>query len=117
MPERYILDKALKHDTLYRSEPDIYYVVERVGTDSTSKAKLEVDGSTVLEILNTIARPHPTDANRFPPLELQKNYIVIPPDKTFRFTGSSGSIMRILGSLFSLAPGEVMVPAHASRFV
>ena len=116
MPERYILDKALKHDTLYRSEPDIYYAVERVGTDSTSKAKLEVDGSTVLEITNTIARPHPTDANRFPPLDLQKNYIVIPPDKTFKYTGESGKIMRLLGWLFVLAPGEAMVPAHASRF-
>ena len=116
MAEKYILDKALKHDTLYRSEPDIYYVVERVGTDSTSRAKLEVDGSTVLEIINTIARPHPTDVNRFPPIELQKNYLVIPPDKTFKYTGELGKTMRLLGWLFALAPGEAMVPAYASRF-
>ena len=116
MPEKYILDKALKTGTLYRSEPDIYYVIEQVGTDSTTKGTLEIDGSTVLEILDNLAQPNPTDAKRFPPIDLKTNYLVIPPDKTFKFTGSSGSVMRILGSLFSLAPGEAITPAYASRF-
>ena len=116
MPEKYILDKALKTGVLYRTEPDMYYVIEAIGTDSTTEGKLEIDGSTVLKTLDDLAQPQPTDAKRFPPMELKSNYLVIPPDKTFQFTGSSGSIMRILGSMFALAPGETMVPAHASRF-
>ena len=116
MPEKYILDKALKTGTLYRTEPDMYYLIDRIGTDSTSEGTLEIDGSTVLKLINNLAQPQPTDAKRFPPIELKQNYLVVPSNKTFKFTGSSGSIMRIMGSLFSLAPGEAIAPAHASRF-
>ena len=116
MAEKYILDKALKTGTLYRIEPDMYYVIERVGTDSAEKGTLEIDGSTVLEIINNLAQPQPTDTKRFPPLELEKNYLVIPPDKTFKFTGASGSIMRILGQMYSLAPGEAVPASHLARF-
>ena len=116
MPEKYILDKALKTGILYRTEPDMYWIIEQVGTDSTTKGVLEIDGSTVLELINNLAQPQPTDTLRFPPVDLKTNFLVIPPDKTFKFTGSSGSIMRIFGQLYSLAPGETMVPAHASRF-
>ena len=116
MAEKYILDKALKTGVLYRIEPDMYYVIERVGTDTATKGTLEIDGSTVLEILNNLAQPHPTDTYRFPPLDLEKNYLVIPPDKTFKFTGASGSIMRILGQMYSLAPGEAVPASHLARF-
>ena len=116
MAEKYILDKALKTGMLYRIEPDMYYVIERVGTDTATRGTLEIDGSTVLEILNNLAQPQQTDAKRFPPFELEKNYLVIPPDKTFKFTGASGSIMRILGQMYSLAPGEAVPASHLARF-
>ena len=116
MAEKYILDKALKTGVLYRIEPDMYYVIERAGTNSATKGTLEIDGSTVLEILNNLAQPHSTDTYRFPPLDLEKNYLVIPPDKTFKFTGALGSIMRIMGQMYSLAPGEAVPPAHLARF-
>jgi len=116
MPQVYILDKVLKVGVLYRSEPDKAYVVKAVGTDSTSKATLTVEGAPVLETLNLLNLLEARDVERFPPLNLQANYVVVPPDKVFSFTGSSGSKMRIMGDLLSLAPGEVLPSAQAARY-
>jgi len=117
MPQVYILDKVLKVGVLYRSEPDKAYVIKAVGTDSTSKATLTVEGAPVLETLNLLNLLEARDVERFPPLNLQANFVVVPPDKVFSFTGSSGSKMRIMGDLLSLAPGEVLPTAQAARYV
>jgi len=116
MPQVYILDKVLKVGVLYRSEPDKAYVVKAVGTDSTTKATLTVEGAPVLETLNLLNLLEARDVERFPPLNLQTNYVVVPPDKVFSFTGSSGSKMRLVGDLLSLAPGEVLPSAQAARY-
>jgi hypothetical protein len=116
MPEKYILDKALKTGVLYRAEDDKYLVIDAVGTDSTTKGTLTIDGSTVLEILDDLALPEKSNAKRFPPMDLLKNLLVIPPKKPFTFVGSSGGIMRVLGSLMVLAPGEGVPTAHLARF-
>jgi len=116
MPDKYILDKALKTGVLYRAESDKYFVIEKVGTNSTEKATLTVDGSTVLDIVDDLALPEKSNARRFPPLELGKNLIVIPPKKPFSFEGSAGSIMRVIGSLMVLAPGEGVPTPHVARF-
>jgi len=117
MPQVYILDKVLKVGVLYRSEPDKAYVVKAVGTDSTTKATLTVEGAPVLETVNLLNLLEARDVERFPPLDLKLNYVVIPPDKVFSFTGSSGSLMRVTGELLSLAPGEVLPTALAARYV
>jgi len=116
MPQVYILDKVLKVGVLYRSEPDKAYVVKAAGTDSTTKATLTVEGAPVLETVNRLGMPEARDVERFPPLDLQVNFVVVPPDKVFSFTGASGSKMRIMGDLLSLAPGEVLPSAQAARY-
>ena len=116
MPDKYILDKALKTDVLYRAEDDKYLVIDAIGLDSATKGTLTIDGSTVLELLDDLAQPQPTDAKRFPPLDLRKDLLVIPPKKPFTFAGSAGSIMRVLGSLMVLAPGEGIPTPHLARF-
>jgi len=116
MPQVYILDKVLKTGVLYRSEPDKAYVVKAVGTDSTTKATLTVEGAPVLETVNLLSLLEARDVERFPPLDLGLNYVVVPPDKVFSFSGSSGSRMRLMGELLSLAPGEVLPSAQAARY-
>jgi len=116
MPQTYILDKVLKTDVLYRSEPDKAYIIKAAGTDSTTKATLTVEGAPVLETINALSRLEQRDVIRFPPLDLQANYVVVPPDKVFGFTGSSGSRMRIVGDLLSLAPGEALPNVQAVRY-
>jgi hypothetical protein len=116
MPERYILDKVLKTGTLYRAEDDKYLVVEAAGTNSTSKGTLTVDGSVVLELLDGVAKLQPRDVDRFGPMSLGKNSVVVPPKKLFSFTGSSGSALRVVGSLMVLGPGEGILTPHLARF-
>ena len=116
MVERVLLDKLMRVDTLYRAEWDRYFVVDQVGTNSTTKATLKVDGAVVLEIFNKLALLNERDIERFPPFPLGSNYIVIPPRKIFEFSGSSGSMMRLKGFLYILAPGEAMAEAHNVRF-
>jgi len=116
MPQVYILDKVLKAGVLYRSEPDKAYVVKAAGTNSTAKATLTVEGAPVLEIRDNLALLEQRDTQRFPPLNLGGNYVVVPPDKVFSFTGATGSLMRLMGDLLSLAPGEVLPSAQAARY-
>jgi len=116
MPQVYILDKVLKTGVLYRSEPDKAYVVKAAGCNSTTKATLTVEGAPVLEIRDKLALLEMRDIERFPPLDLQADYVVVPPDKVFSFTGSTGSVMRVQGDLLSLAPGEVLPSAQAARY-
>jgi len=116
MPQVYILDKVLKTGVLYRSEPDKAYVVKAVGTDSSAKTTLAVEGAPTLETIDRLGLLEQVDTFRFPPLNLKENYVVVPPDKVFSFTGTSGSKMRITGDLLSLAPGEVLPSAQAARY-
>jgi hypothetical protein len=116
VPEKYLLDKVLKAGVLYRAEDDKYFVVESAGTNSTSQGKLTVDGSVVLELVDKIAGLQDRDVNRFGPLDLGKNYVVIPPKKPFSFSGASGSVLRIRGSLMVLGPGEGIPTPHLARF-
>jgi len=116
MPERYILDKVLKAGVLYRAEDDKYFVIEAAGTNSVGKGSLVVDGSVVLELNGRVARLEQTHTNRFPPLALGKNSVVIPPKKPFSFSGDSGSYLRVRGSLMVLGPGEGVLTPHLARF-
>jgi len=110
------LDKLIKTGILYRAEDDKYLLVDQLGTDSTTKASLKVDGSVVIEIINKLALLNERDIERFPPMPLGNNYIVIPPKKPFTFEGSTGSLMRLKGFQYILAPGEVPAAAHMARF-
>jgi hypothetical protein len=116
MAEKYVLDKAITPGILYRSEPDAFFVVKAIGTDSTTKAQLKVEGAVVAEIINKIALIEARDVERFPPIDLGDLYVVIPPDKVFECTGDSGSKMRLVGELWKLGPGEGLPGPFAGRF-
>jgi len=112
----YMLDKVLDTGTTYTAESDKAYIIRKVGTTSTSKATLEVAGADCLEILDEIARTHPTTYYLYDLLDLGDYYIVVPPDKKFGFTGSSGSKMRIVGEILELAPGEALPSPYMGRY-
>jgi len=117
MPEEIIFDKTLDSGTLYRAEEDKYFVIEKVGTDSTLKPTyLEVDGKRVLEIYDVIAPLKKTSLNLLGMLDISDRPIIVPPTKTFVFYGSSGSKMRIVGKLGKIVPPEAMPGGYAARF-
>lgn len=117
MPEEIIFDKTLDTGTLYRAEEDKYFVIEKVGTNSTAKPTyLEVDGKRVLEIFDTIAPLKKASSNLLGMLDISDNPIIVPPTKTFVFYGSSSSVMRIVGKLGKIVPPEAMPGGYAARF-
>ena len=114
--KKYFLDKTIAVGTLYRAETDKAYVIKAIGTDSATKATLSVAGVPVAEIYSEMAPLYPTSGNLNGPINLGKLFIVIPPTKTFSFTGAAGSSMRLIGELIELEPGEVLPSDLLSRF-
>jgi hypothetical protein len=114
--KKYYLDKIIDQGTLYRAETDKAYVVTAIGTDSSTKATLYVGGVPVAEIYNEMAPNYPINTNLNGPIALGNLFIVIPPAKTFSFSGSSGSTMRLIGNIIELGPGEALTPDLLARF-
>lgn len=114
--KRYLLDKIIDVDTTYTAEMDKAYVIQAVGTDSSTKATLKVAGAPVLEIVEDIAPIAPKMTNLNGLLELGDLYVVVPPSKKFSFTGASGSKMRIKGYILELGPGEALPAGLLARY-
>jgi len=114
--QKYFLDKTIDVGVLYRTETDKAYVIREIGTTSTTKATLSVAGIPVIEIYSELAPNYKTSSNLNGPIKLGKLFIVIPPTKTFTFTGSTGSTMRLVGEIIELSPGETLPTDLMSRW-
>jgi len=114
--KKYLLDKVLNVDTTYEAESDKAYVIRAVGTDSSSKATLSVGGVNCLEIINELARMNPTTHRLYDLFGLGDYFVVVPPDKKFSFSGSSGSKMRIVGEIIELDATESLPPDLDMRY-
>ena len=116
MVNYYKLDKILEQGVSYEMPNDRFYVVRAIGTNSTTGAKLVIDGVETGEVISTVAPLHKNGNNLLGPLELGDFYYVIPPGKTFYVDGASGDKLRVIGQIGVLAPGEVLPANHANRF-
>jgi len=100
------LRKVLKTNTMYEMEKDRYYVIKRIGTDTTSTVTVEVDGIPVAQIFSTIAPIARTSTNLLTPLDLGEYFIVVPPERKLYFRSSASANVYIEGDLVVLSPGE-----------
>jgi len=116
MPKSYILQKAFDVGTLYRAERDKAYVIQRIGTNSASKVRLEEITPPAVEVYDDIAPLANLEANLLGPLALDRFYVVVPPDKPFRFSGASGAKVKAIGRILELAPGEALPTEISARF-
>jgi len=104
----YKLDKIIDSGTVYEMESKRGYIIEKVATDSTTRAVIRVEDAPVGEIVADLANLYPTLRNLNPPLDLKELRIVVKPKEKLRFDGSSGSKMRIIGKIFELETGEAV---------
>jgi len=116
MPAIYILKKVLKTNVTYEMEKDRYYVIKRVGTDTTSKVTVKVDGIPVLDIFTTIAPVAKTSSNLLGPLDLGEYFIVVPPERKLLFESTASANIYIEGDLVVLSPGEAIPSEHLARY-
>jgi hypothetical protein len=116
MPTFYYLRKILKTNTTYEMEKDRYYVIKRVGTDTTSKVTAKVDGIPVLDIFSTIAPIAKTSSNLNGPIDLGEYFIVVPPERKLLFESSATANVFVEGDLVVLSPGESIPTEHLTRY-
>jgi len=106
MPQYYKLIKTLDAGTSYRAETDKFYIINKVATNTaTAIGELSVAGAKCLEIHKDVSPLAMTAYNWIDILDLGDLYVVVPPAKTFVFTGDSGSKLHIQGMI-----GEMMSP-------
>jgi len=116
MPKYYLFDQYIPVDTQYTMEPDKFLIIEKIGTNSSTAAKLVIGGAEVGAINSTVAPLHKTSSNLLGPLDLGELYYVVPPNTKYKFTGASGSKMRLIGRIGVLSPGEAVPAAHMARY-
>ena len=110
------LDKYLLSGTEYKTDSRQVLVIEKVGTDSADKGTLTVDQVPCLDIINAIAPLRKNNSVIIGPLALGEYYIVVPPETKFKFTGASGSYLRIIGKVVQLDPGEPIPSQYMARY-
>jgi hypothetical protein len=116
MPAAYILKKILKTNVTYEMEKDRYYVIRRIGTDTTSKVTVKVDGIPVLDIFSTIAPIARTSSNLLGPRDLGEFFIVVLPERKLLFESTATANVFIEGDLIVLSPGETIPTDHLARY-
>jgi len=112
----YLLDKTIAVGTAYTAELDKGLVIEEISTSSTTRAVLFVAGAPCAEVVADLAPVFPELKNLNTPLPLGDNYVVVPPAKEFKFSGSSGSEMRLKGKIIELEPGESLPAGLLARW-
>jgi hypothetical protein len=55
-------------------------------------------------------------SNRLPLFNLGDLYIVVPPDKTYRFDGTASYYVRIKGTILRFGPGESLPAGYVARY-
>ena len=116
MARMWILDKIIDQGTTYTTPRRVGYVIEKIGTDSSSQAYLMVDNKKTTEFLNTVAPVHKTSSNLLGPLDISELPVIVPPDTDFYLSGASGSKARIIGKSIFLDPGEGMPGDYMTRY-
>jgi len=111
-----LLDKIFDVGTTYRAEENKAYVIEAIGTNSTTKLTVKVAGAPCCEIVDVIAPLVPTSSNILPAFKLGTCFIVVPPNYSFSFEGESGKRVRCVGKILILEPDEVLPAHYKARF-
>ena len=110
------LDRYINVDTEYETGERVAYIIRKYGTDSSSDAILYIEGKPTGTIDSDVAPLYVTSSNLLGPLDLGDLYYVIPPETKFKFTGASGSKMRLIGDIIQLDPGEKLGSPYTDRY-
>jgi len=112
----YKLDKIYSIGTTYRTEEDKALIIEAIGTDVSDTVTCFIDGTYTTKF-NSVFAPLKEDVNNaLGLLQLGDYYLVVPPDKPFRFESKTAGKVRVKGKLLVFGHGEVLPPNYLSRF-
>ena len=116
MSKTFVLDKILVEGTSYRTHPRVALKINKIGTDATSATHLKIDGKVLGDLIEDVAPLHYENTKINGLLDISKLPYVVPPDTDFEVEGASGAKVRVVGTLYQLAPGEAVPGDIMSRF-
>lgn len=112
----FLLDKRLSTNIDYYTEADTALIIQEIGTDDTARVTAKVEGVPCCEIITDIAALKTDADNRLPLFDLGVFNIVIPQDKVYRFSGTTGKYVRVKGTILRFAPGESLPASFVARY-
>ena len=117
MARKILIRKLYSTGTDYETGAGEVLVVQRIGTDATSKVTMNVEGAPVCETISYLGNYY-KDTDRFLDYrDLGSKFVVVPPQRSFNFTIASGSArVAVVGYALKLSPGEAMPGDLATRF-
>jgi len=116
MVKYFPLYKFFKVGTEYKTPDNKFYVIEAIGTNSTTKAHLKLRRGNLGDIIDEIAPLFKRTTNLLGPLKLNNLYYVIPPKETFTVEGETGKGILAIGTIGELAFGEPIPSDYQNRF-
>jgi len=112
----YYIDKILDVGTTYEMPSNLAWYIHAIGTDSSTPITVSIGGRETLYLDSDVAPIHENDNNMLGPRDLGEFWIAIPPNEEFKFSGSSGAKVRVIGKAVRLEYGEPAPSDIKQRF-
>jgi len=116
VPKAVPLDKILAQGTTYTTHEREAWIIKKLGTDSSTRGYVKIDGKETTYIHTTAAPVHKTSSNLLGPISLGNLQLIVPPETDIEWAGASGSILRVIGTKLILEPGESLEAGLMDRF-
>jgi len=114
--KEYKLLKTFDADGSYEAEHNKAFVIEKIGTDQASDFEIHIDKKLVGIINSWVAPAVTTSSNFLQLLNLKDLFLVLPPEYSLEFKGTSGKHVVCQGKIIVLDPGETLPAAYLTRF-
>ena len=117
MARKILIRKNYSTGTDYKTGAGEVFVIQRVGTNGMYKVTLNVEGAPCYETIKYVAPLYKDTDGFLDPQDLGNKFVVIPPERTFNFSISTGSAnIYTYGYLLKLAPGEAIPSDLLARY-
>jgi len=116
MVKYFPLDLIVVQGETYYTGKREFLIIKKIGTNAASDTHLKIDNKPLGNIIDLVAPLHVTSSNKLGPASLGNYYYVVPPETKFEVEGEAGAMMRLIGSIGKLEPGEAVPADVLSRF-
>jgi len=108
--------RVLKQGTTYTTKPRQALIIEKLGTDASTKCALKVRQTTMGVLDKDVAPLHKTSSNLLGPLDLGSLFYVVKPEEEFSIDADSGAKAVVAGKVVLLESGEPLPSELLARY-